>query len=93
VFVASNAVCTSAIAGGAGSYTAARWLPSIIFGVGAEQNFGAFFARGSVEAETIVQDTFSVTQPTAGPWTFSGSSSTPNTQWTARAIVMGGLRF
>jgi hypothetical protein len=89
----SNLACISPTFGGANTYTATRWVPSLIFGIGGEQNFGVFFGRAMVEVETVAQDTFSLTQPTGAVVSFSGSSSTLNTQWTARAIVMGGQRL
>jgi hypothetical protein len=91
-FVVPN-VCTVPAPGGSGSYAQTRWAPSLIFGVGAERNIGAFFLRGGVEAETIAQNAFSFTQPTANGWSFSGSVSSPNTQWAVRASAMAGLRF
>jgi hypothetical protein len=87
------AACVGPTAGGAGSFTQTRWVPSLIFGAGTERNVGAFFMRGAVEAEMLTQDTFSITQPTAPAWSFTGTASSPNTQWTVRANVMAGVRF
>jgi hypothetical protein len=92
VFVVPN-VCTGPTPGGTGSYAQTRWAPSLILGVGAERNIGAFFLRAGVEAETLAQDAFSFTQPTANGWSFSGSVSSPNTQWAVRASAMAGVRF
>jgi hypothetical protein len=88
-----NVTCVGQTAGGTGSYAASRWTPSFISGVGAERNLGALFIRGAVETETLAQDVFSFTQPTGPSWSFGGSSSTSNTQWTVRATLMGGVRF
>jgi hypothetical protein len=85
--------CVGPTVGGVGTFTQTRWVPSLTFGGGAERNFGAFFVRGAVEAEMLTQDTFSITQPTALGWSFTGSASSPNTQWTVRASAMAGVRF
>jgi len=85
--------CVGPTSGGAGTFIQTRWVPSLIFGVGAERNVGAFFVRGAVEAEMLTQDTFSITQPTTPAWSFTGTASSPNSQWTVRASVLAGLRF
>jgi hypothetical protein len=85
--------CIGPTVGGAGAFTQTRWVPSLLLGGGAERNFGAFFARGSVEAEMLTQDFFSITQPTTPAWSFTGSVSSPNSQWTVRANVLAGVRF
>jgi hypothetical protein len=85
--------CVNPLAGGAGAFTQTRWVPSFVFGVGAERNVGPFFVLGAVEWEALTQDVFTITQPTGPGWSFSGNVSSPNTQWTVRGSVMGGLRF
>lgn len=85
--------CVNPLTGGAGAFTQTRWVPSFVFGVGAERNVGSFFVRGAVEWEALTQDVFTITQPTGPAWSFSGNVSSPNTQWTVRGSVMGGLRF
>jgi hypothetical protein len=86
--------CIGPTAGGKSAFTQTRWVPSFLLGVGAERNVGAFFLRGAVEAEMLTQDTFSVTQPTGAPgWVFVGNASSPNSQWTVRAVLLAGLRF
>jgi hypothetical protein len=85
--------CINPLAGGAATFTQTRWVPSMILGVGAERNIGPLFVRGAVEAETLTQDTFTITQPTAPGWAFVGAASSPNTQWTVRASAMAGVRF
>jgi hypothetical protein len=66
--------CVSPVSGGAATHVMARWFPTVVLGVGAEQNFGAFFARLAAETETLPQNTYSFTgQPTADGWSFSGS--------------------
>jgi len=79
--------------GGAASFTQTRWVPSLIVGVGAERNLGAFFARGAVDVEMLTQDVLSVSQLTTPLWSFTGNASSPNAQWTVRASAMGGIRF
>jgi hypothetical protein len=92
-FSPSFTVCNAPLTGGAGSFVQTRWVPSLVLGVGAERNFGALFARGAVEAEMLTQDFFSITQPTTPAWSFTGSVSSPNSQWTVRGSVMAGVRF
>jgi hypothetical protein len=89
----SITTCNGPTVGGAGAFTQTRWVPSLILGVGAERNIGAFFVRGAVEAETLTQDVLTITQPTAPAWSFTGTASSPNSQWTVRASVLAGLRF
>jgi hypothetical protein len=85
--------CNGPLTGGAGAFTQTRWAPSLILGFGAERNLGAFFVRAAVEAETLSQDTFTITQPTTPAWSFTGTASSPNTQWTVRGSAMAGVRF
>jgi hypothetical protein len=55
VSTTSPFTCLVPINGGAASHTLIRWLPSVVFGVGIEQNFGAFFARAAAEAGLLSQ--------------------------------------
>jgi hypothetical protein len=93
ISLAGTVSCVGPTVGGAGSFAQTRWVPSLLIGVGAERNLGVFFVRGGVEAEMLAQDTLSITQPTANGWSFSGSATSPNTQWTVRANAMVGIRF
>jgi len=73
----------------AGALTVAgksRWVPSAVFGVGAEHNFGPVFARieGEIETLALQQTIFS------GVGT-SGATSEP--YWFARVMASVGLRF
>ncbi len=64
------------------------WVPSAIFGVGIEQNFGRAFARVSAELEAIS----AASLQTAGS-PLSGSSFADGASWTARGSGMIGVRF
>jgi hypothetical protein len=53
-------VCSQRGFGGAGSLDFEQWLPSLLFGVGAERNFGQFFARVNAEAEMVSSKSYQI---------------------------------
>lgn len=78
---------------GVGSFTSEKWMPSLVFGVGIEQNFNRFFLRLSAEAETIGPHILTFGPiPATGTGTFSGNASS-DTFWTGRAQGAIGFRF
>jgi hypothetical protein len=64
------------------------WLPSVLFGLGVEKNWGQFFARLSADFEA-----FNHTSTNLAAGSFSGSSATDHITWTTRGTAMIGVRF
>jgi hypothetical protein len=65
------------------------WLPSAIFGVGIEKNWGPMFGRLGADFEAINHPTTSASAPGV-----SGSSSAAGQlTWTARGTALIGVRF
>jgi hypothetical protein len=70
------------------SATTASWLPSAIFGVGLESNWGQFFARLSADVE--------VANHAGSQATLAGNvakSSADQLLWTTRGTALFGVRF
>jgi hypothetical protein len=66
----------------------AAWLPSAVFGVGLEQNWGPVFGRLSADFEAFNHSTTTIT----GPPLFAGSSAS-QLMWSTRGTAMVGFRF
>jgi hypothetical protein len=64
------------------------WLPSAVFGIGAEKNWGPVFARLGADLEAFNHATTSVSAPGV-----RGSSSSSQIMWTTRGTAMIGVRF
>jgi hypothetical protein len=65
------------------------WLPSAIFGVGVEKNWGPVFGRLGADFEAVNHPTTFLTAPG-----ISGSSSSAGQlTWTARGTALIGVRF
>jgi hypothetical protein len=74
---------------GLNSIVIASWLPSAIFGLGVEKNWGSVFGRFGADFEAANHPTTLVTTPG-----ISGSSSSAGQlTWTARGTAMIGVRF
>jgi hypothetical protein len=67
---------------------AVSWLPSVLFGLGVEKNWGAFFARLSADFEAFNHKSTSVFG--AG---ISGGSGVDHITWTTRGTALIGVRF
>ncbi|MDB5550648.1 MAG: hypothetical protein JWL86_632 [Rhizobium sp.] len=72
----------------AGSFQSATWLPSAIFGVGAEKNWGPIFGRVGAEFEAVNLQSTNIIAGHA-----SGYSSSPQITWASRGSAMIGYRF
>jgi hypothetical protein len=75
---------------GFGTLSAAKvttWVPSAVFGLGLEQNWGPFFGRLGVDFEATNHRTTNVPQPS-----FFGSTVDQLT-WAARGTALIGVRF
>lgn len=66
----------------------ASWLPSVLFGLGVEKNWGPFFGRLSADFEAFNHKSTSVSG--AG---ISGSSGVDHMSWTTRGTALIGARF
>jgi len=68
-----------------------EWLPSLIFGLGIEQNFGRAFVRAGVDAEGVAQTRRLAT--TNAPSLNNPITGGSEFFWTARAMAAAGVRF
>jgi hypothetical protein len=59
------------------------WVPSYLFGVGLEQNFGSLFVRTQAELEAAALN----------ETRFAAGNATSNLFWTVRALAAIGFRF
>ena len=66
----------------------ASWLPSVLFGLGVEKNWGAFFARLSADFEAFNHKSTNVFGPG-----ISGASGVDHMTWTTRGTALIGVRF
>jgi hypothetical protein len=71
-----------------GTVQTSSWLPSAIFGVGVEKNWGPVFARLGADLEAFNHATSSAAAPGV-----RGSSASSQIMWTTRGTAMIGLRF
>jgi hypothetical protein len=71
-----------------GTVQTSSWLPSAIFGVGLEKNWGPVFARLGADLEAFNHATTSAAAPGV-----RGSSTSGQIMWTTRGTAMIGVRF
>jgi hypothetical protein len=87
-------ICAVREQGGAASAVERHWRPSVLVGVGAEQNVGRFFGRLYGDMEFISLQTTTVNGvPLSANRTLLGSSSQQDLQWSARMGALIGVRF
>jgi hypothetical protein len=82
------------VAGQRLSLSAETWAPSVLLGMGLEQDYGRFFARAGAEVEGIHGRMLVLTNQNGSvPPSFQGFASGTSDAWVARATALVGLRF
>lgn len=80
--------CTPGPAGDLGAVSITSWVPSAVFGLGAEQNWGSVYARLGADLEA-----FNHAATSASAAKVTGTSSASQIMWTTRGTAMIGVRF
>lgn len=87
LFVIFGASCSPTRFGSLNSAKVTTWIPSAIFGLGVEQNWGPMFARLGVDFEATNHRSTSTSAP------FFFNSSIDQLTWATRGTAMLGVRF